>query len=132
MTGGGILKSLEFAVKSSTRSVADIMITFNGDSGVFFSLRGTILDNRPNASLSLNNWTLNEESPTYEDIGEDGSLVSLVNDDDRIRSEEKVSLDLPQQDPVSHELDLGLVRHVPLVPANTTCHPFPLTEEPLT
>ena len=132
MTGGGILKSLEFAVKSSTRSVADIMITFNGDSGVFFSLRGTILDNRPNASLSLNNWTLNEESPTYEDIGEDGSLVSLVNDDDRIRREEKVPLDLPQQDPVSHELDLGLVRHVPLVPALTTCHPFTLTGDPLT
>ena len=43
--------------------------------------------------------------------------MSLVYNDDGVRGEEKVSLDLPQQDSVSHELDLCPLRDVPLVPA---------------
>ena len=43
--------------------------------------------------------------------------MSLIYDDDGVRSEKKVSLNLPQQDSVSHELDLCPLCNVPLVPA---------------
>ena len=43
--------------------------------------------------------------------------MSLVYNDDGVGGEKKVSLNLPQQDSVSHELDLCSLRDVPLVPA---------------
>ena len=46
-TGGGILKSLLLVVKSSTLNVADMMINFSGESGVFFNRKGTIRDKTP-------------------------------------------------------------------------------------
>ena len=46
-----------------------------------------------------------------EDVGEDGPLVSLVDDDGRVLGQQEVSLDLPQQHAVSHELDTSLVSH---------------------
>lgn len=38
-----------------------------------------------------------------DDVGEDGPLVRLVDDDDRILGQQKVSLDLAKQDSVRHE-----------------------------
>ena len=43
--------------------------------------------------------------------------MSLVYNDDGVGREKKIFLDLPQQDSVSHELDLCSLRDVPLVPA---------------
>lgn len=97
MTGGGERKSLLFSVKSSTRSVADMMISFMGKP---FCERQIALQSRRTHSLNLAfervraRYLVAEgddaRQETDEDIGVHAALMSFVYDDHAVFLQQEI------------------------------------------
>ena len=53
---------------------------------------------------------------TQQQVGVEGALVRLVDDDSGVATQEEILLDLPHEDAVRHKLDGCLAAHLPVIP----------------